>query len=323
MEIREMVADIKTRMVAVGGLKNVYFIGCGGSRAAIFPGKYLLASKAKNFGVALYTSNEFVHATPDALDDRCVCVVCSLKATPETVEALKVANARGALTIAMTGSPDTLMAKNGKYAVIYSNGDDQTYSKANQAMSLRIGFEMLQQFEGYRDYARAMEAFDRIDEIVARAKQQIRPLGEEFARKYQNENVFYVIASGPNYGAAYSMAACHLMEMQWKHAVVVHSGEYFHGPFETTDRNLPIVLLMAEGRTRFLDERCLRFLKKYAMKVTVVDLKTMGLDAIDDSVVEFFNPVVMLPLERYIVSIMSERRNHPMTQRRYMWKVPY
>jgi fructoselysine-6-P-deglycase FrlB-like protein len=58
MEIREMVADIKTRMVAVGGLKNVYFIGCGGSRAAIFPGKYLLASKAKNFGVALYTSND-------------------------------------------------------------------------------------------------------------------------------------------------------------------------------------------------------------------------------------------------------------------------
>ena len=26
------------------------------------------------------------------------------------------------------------------------------------------------------------------------------------------------------------------MEMQWKHAVCLHTGEYFHGPFETTDK---------------------------------------------------------------------------------------
>ena len=29
-----------------------------------------------------------------------------------------------------------------------------------------------------------------------------------------------------------------------------HTGEYFHGPFETTDKKLPMILLMSEGRTR-------------------------------------------------------------------------
>ena len=33
---------------------------------------------------------------------------------------------------------------------------------------------------------------------------------------------------------------------------MVPSGEYFHGPFETTDKDLPMVLLMSEGGTRAL-----------------------------------------------------------------------
>lgn len=67
-------------------------------------------------------------------------VICSLKATAETVEAVKKANSIGAITIAMTGNMDTGMAKVGQYVVTYSNGDDQVYSDSNQANSLRIGF---------------------------------------------------------------------------------------------------------------------------------------------------------------------------------------
>ncbi len=323
MDVKNIIADIKTRITAAGGLKAVYFISCGGSLAAIYPGKYLLASKAKSFGVGLYTSNEFVHAAPDALDERCICILCSLQGTRETVEAVKVANSRGALTIAMTGRPDTPMAANARYVVVYSNGDDQVYSQANQAISLRLGFEILEQFEGYSEYPEAMEAFEKIDLIVSKAKKYILPIGKEFAEKYKDEEIFYVMASGSNFGTAYTMAACHFMEMQWKHAVVIHTGEYFHGPFETTDRNLPIILFMSEGRTRPLDERCLAFLKKHASKVTVIDARDLGLNAISDAVVEFFNPVVMIPVERYVVSIMAEIRNHPMSKRRYMWKEAY
>ena len=100
-------------MAARGGLKHVYFVGCGGSKAAIFPGLYLLQSEAKNFSATTYTSNEFVHATPAQLDERCLAVICSLKATPETVKAVETANAAGAITIAMTGSMETGMAKVG------------------------------------------------------------------------------------------------------------------------------------------------------------------------------------------------------------------
>ena len=321
--VKEIVAEIKEKVEAKGGLKHVYFVACGGSKAAIFPGLYLLQSEAKTFSATTYTSNEFVHATPKQLDGRCVAVICSLKATAETVEAVKVANAAGAITIAMTGSMTTGMAQVGQYVVTYSNGDDQVYSDSNQANSLRIGFELLHQIENWANYDKAMEAYSHIDEIVAEGKKECLPAAQAWAAKEKDEPVFYVLASGPNYGVAYSMCCCHFMEMQWKHAVCLHTGEYFHGPFETTDKSLPMVLLMSEGRTRALDERCLKFLKTYAENFIVIDFEKLNKGRIDKSVVEFFNPAVMIPIERYYVSQMAEIRGHSMDERRYMWKVEY
>ena len=321
--VKEIVAEIKEKMDKLGGLKHVYFVACGGSKAAIFPGLYLLQSEAKTFSATTYTSNEFVHATPKELDERCVAVICSLKATPETVEAVKTANAAGAVTIAMTGNMQTGMAKVGQYIVTYSNGDDQVYSDSNQANALRIGFELLKQFENWENYDKAMEAYRYIDEIIEEGKKNVLADAKAWAEKYKDEPVFYVLASGSNYGVAYSMCCCHFMEMQWKHAVCLHTGEYFHGPFETTDKKLPMILLMSEGRTRALDERCLKFLNTYAENFIIIDFEKLNGGKIDPSVAEFFNPVVMIPIERYYVSQLAEKTGHSMDERRYMWKVEY
>lgn len=323
MEIKEMIGEVKKKLDGAGGLKHVYFVACGGSKAAIFPGLYLLQSEAESFGASTYTSNEFVHATPKGLDGRCIAVICSLKATPETVEAVKTANRAGAVTIAMTGSMETGMAKEGQYVVTYSNGEDQVYRESNQANVLRIGFELLHQIEGYAQYDKAMKAFDVIDRIVEDGKKKLYPAARAWAKGNKDEPVFYVLASGPNYGVAYSMCCCHFMEMQWKHGVCLHTGEYFHGPFETTDKDLPMVLIMSEGRTRALDERCLRFLETYGGNYIVIDFKELNQGRIHEDVAEFFNPVVLVPVERYYVSLMAEETGHSMDERRYMWKVEY
>ncbi|MFT8343328.1 MAG: SIS domain-containing protein [Clostridium beijerinckii] len=323
MEIKNIVSEIKTKIDCIGGLKAVYFVACGGSQAAIYPAKYMIQSEAKNIATAIYNSNEFVHATPTSLDENCICIICSLKATAETVEAVKVANAKGAITIAMTGFKDTLMAQTGQYVVVYSNGDDQVYSQANQALALKLGFEILYQFENYDKYEVAMNAYDKIDGIISSAKEKLLPKSEKFAEDFKDDEIFYVLGSGPLYGTAYTMACCHLMEMQWKSAITLNSGEYFHGPFETTDKTLPIVLLKSIGRTRPMDERVETFIKKYAEHYIIIDSEETGISEIDKSVAEFFNSVIMIPIERYFVYQMSLIRNHSMDDRRYMWKVEY
>lgn len=323
MDIKSIISEVKQKVEAAGGLKAVYFVACGGSQAAIYPAKYLIQSEAKNIATDIYNSNEFVHATPASLNEQTICIICSLNATPETVEAVRVANEKGATTIAMTGSPDTLMAKTGQYKVVYSNGDNQIYSQANQALVLKLGFEILHQFENYENYDAAMNAYHLIDDIIDFGKEKLLPKAQKFAQDFKDDEVFYVLGSGPLYGTAYTMACCHFMEMQWKHAIMLNSGEYFHGPFETTDKEVAMVLLKSVGRTRPMDERVETFLKQYAERYIIIDAKEIGLDKIDSSVAEFFNSVIMIPIERFFVYQMSVERNHSMDDRRYMWKVAY
>ena len=136
--------------------------------------------------------------------------------------------------------------------------------------------------------------------------------------------MFYILGAGPLWGTAYSMVNCHLIEMQQRNACLIHSGEYFHGPYAALDCGVAIVLLMSTGRTRFLDERVVRFLDKYADHATIIDAADLDLEnRLGKHVAEFFNSVVMIPMERYFVSTMADVRGRSMDDRTYMWKVEY
>lgn len=323
MTIKEIVAQVKEKMDANGGLKHVYFVACGGSRALLSPGYCMLLSEAETFSVNIYNSNEFVHVMPKQVGKNALVVVMSLKATAESVKAVEVANAAGAVTIAMTGNMETGMAKVGQYVITYSNGADMIYSQTNQANSLRLGFELLNQFEGYANYDKAMEGFTYLDEMIPQAKEDCTADAVEWAKRNYQKDVFYVMGSGANYFAAYSMACCHFMEMQWKHAVFLNDGEYFHGPFETTDEDLPMVLFMGTGRNRFMDQRALNFMEKHNKNHLVIDFEKINNGRIDASVAEFFSPLIFVPIERWYVYQMSLITDHDMDIRRYMYKEVY
>jgi len=159
--------------------------------------------------------------------------------------------------------------------------------------------------------------------VVSEAKALVKRRAEQFAKDFKDEKNIYVMGSGSSFGAAYAYSICILMEMQWINSSSIHTGEFFHGPFEIVDYETPFILLVSEGRTRVLDERALSFLKKYARRFVVLDAKELGINLIDDSIVEFFNPLVF----SNVLSVYSEElaleRKHPLSRRRYMWKVEY
>ena len=82
--VKSIVADI----VAKHNVENVAFVGCGASKAELYPAKYFLANCSKKLRVAHYTANEFNYDTPDWLGDTTVVITASLGgSTPETVKA--------------------------------------------------------------------------------------------------------------------------------------------------------------------------------------------------------------------------------------------
>ena len=135
--------------------------------------------------------------------------------------------------------------------------------------------------------------------------------------------MFYILGSGASFGHTYGFAICSLMEMQWLDAAPIHSGEYFHGPFEVTDKDKPYIVMESIGRTRPLDERAIKFLKKYAEKIEIVDAKELGLDLIDSNVAEYFNPILFYSVLCEYRAKLADIRNHSLEVRRYMGKVEY
>ncbi len=326
-EVMEVMNKAKAVLDANGGLKQVIFVACGGSLASSYPARYLLNQESA-LRVQGYNSSEFVNATPKSVDKNTLVVATSTKATPETVEALKVANAKGAVTIGLSGYADSLTAQTADYYITYHHADewyqDPTLIHCNsQGTALKIAFWLLKEYDGYANYEKALEAFEKMPEIYANAYQMVKTEAAKFAMTYKDDTVWNVMSSGAAWEVAYSDAFCFFQEMQTVHCVPIHSGEYFHGAFETCDKDLAILLFKSVGRTRPLDNRAEQFLEKFGGHHWIVDAKELGLGQLDESVAEYFNAMLMHPVSKQMISAMGDVRMHPMTYRRYMWKFEY
>ena len=322
MEPKQIIEAIKKEVPAV---KSVYFVGCGASKAELYPGKYFLEANARNIRVGHYTAHEFLHATPVAVDETAIVVTCSLGGTtPETVAASKKAMELGAKVIAVTHVDGSPLAKNAHYVILH--GFEKNYAAKLEKMTnvLSLAVEILNQYEGYDRYDDMQTAFGKIYDLIEKAVSFVVPAAKNFAEDYKDAPVVYVMSSGATQEVAYAFSICLLMEMQWVNSGSFHDGEFFHGPFEIVEKDVPFILLMNEGRTRALDSRALDFLNRFQAKTTVLDGKDFGLASeVPASVAEYFNPMVLSAVLRVYAEQLAIVRNHPLTQRRYMWKLEY
>lgn len=115
-----------------------------------------------------------------------------------------------------------------------------------------------------------------------------------------------------------------MMEMQWVNPALSTAASSSTAPSRSWIRT-PFILLMNDGKTRPVDARALTFLHRFDCSTTVVDAKDYGLgNAVDSSVITYFNPLMHTAVFRvYAEWELSYVRQHPLTLRRYMWKLEY
>lgn len=322
MNSKEIIQGIKEKQ---GEIKSVIFVGCGASKADLYPAKYFLDGNAKALRVSHYTANEFNYATPEAVNDKSIVITASLGGTtPETVQANARAKELGAHVISLTKTVDSPLTKDADYVVYHRFAESYSAKLEKMGFALELAVEILQQFEGYDNYEDMQLAFSKIYDLADTAAKSAILDAKKFANEYKDSPVIYVMSSGATHEVAYSTSICLMMEMQWINSGTFHSGEFFHGPFEIVDKNVPFILLMNDGRTRKIDSRALTFLERFEAKATVVDALDYGLSAvIPKTVIDYFNPMILTSVFRVYAEELSEARQHPLTKRRYMWKLEY
>lgn len=324
VDIKKLIQKIVEGKKDKGGIKQVYFVGCGGSYGAFFPSKTFLELEAKEIRTGLFNSGEFVNSIPTAFGENTVLVVASHKGnTPETVEAARLGRKLGATVIGLVYFKDTPIHPNCDYVVEYTFGPNKDIAEEKVIESLKIAVEILNQTEGYANYEDFYKGVNMINGIVYRACSLVEKRAKEYAKRHADATIIYTMGSGAGYGAAYMENICIFMEMQWINSSTIHTGEFFHGPFEITDTNIPFIIQMSEGRTRKIDERALSFLHKYAKDIEIFDAKELGLSTIPATVIDYFNHSLFNNVYNIYNQALAEERQHPLTTRRYMWKVAY
>lgn len=322
MKIKEIIKNILNEK---GKIENVYLVACGGSLVDLYPAHYFLQAEAKSVHSVWSTAKEFALCPPKHLGKSSLVIALSHGGnTPETLEAALLGKNKGASVITLTHNSTSKCASDNFISIIYDWNFEVNERKKPQGIVLELLNELLlQQEENYELYDNINNGLEKIDSIVKNAVKISQNKSWLFAEKYWNEPFLYILASGASYSQGYGFAICSLQEMQWMDCCYLHSGEYFHGPFEVTDEEHLYILLMSKGKNRIMDERALKFLEKYGKKYEVIDAEKLGIGEIDDSCVEYFNPILFYAMTVVYRTALQNKRNHPLDMRRYMGVVEY
>lgn len=305
-------------------LTNIFLVACGGSFAQMHAPKYAADREARTLVADAYNSAEFVLRDPPRLGEQSLVILCSSSGnTPETVEAASFARSRGAYTIGLTTQPQSPLAQAVDITIGYESQPTLGSADAPTGILLRLVFGVLRDREGNGKYPALLKSLAALPAVVEKAQRERAEDILRWGAASKREPVIYTMASGVNHGVAYSFAICILQEMQWIHSQGIHAGEYFHGPFEITDAIVPFIMLLSAGASRRVDERALSFTRKFTDRVLVLDATTFNLAAFDPSVADYLEPLVFQPVLRMYAIRLAEERGHPLTVRRYMWKMDY
>lgn len=304
-------------------INHIYFTACGGSQAVLMAGQYIV-DKETSIPAHVYTANEFVYDTPKDVNKHALVITCSHSGnTPETVNAAKTAREEGAVTIALSNEIGSPLCQAAEYPIHYDWGKEADASDLNKAILYGLVFEILSTFDGSKKWTSCLNALDKLNELTIKAKEQNAEFAKQWGKDNKRDNIIYSIGSGINYGEVYSTAACWFMEMQWLHSNSIHSGEFFHGPFEITDFDVPFILVKSLGNTRYLDERVEKFATEFSDQFVVLDQADFDLASVAEEAREYIAAILSGVVIRQMVESIAFERGHSLDVRRYMWQMEY
>lgn len=326
MEVRSIIEEINEKQQTVGGIKNVVWLAAGGSYGGFYPGDYFLNQEAAGIRSRNITSNEFVQAPPVFVGENTLAVVCSMRGTPETIEAAKLAKRLGVATIALYVDESEL-TEVCDYQISYDSVavDSSDFSKTNSAYGLKIAMLVMDVVEGYEHMELALDNFEAVNSIYDQAVTEIRTKAIKWAIQNRESKSIHVMASGVTFGAAYVFSICNIMEMLQIDSPTVNCCDFFHGPFEVIDEDTSVFLLMGEGSNRSNDERAARFLQEFGgKKVFRLDARDIGINKFDPKVSEHFNHLIFSPiLNNVFMRELAYQIKKDYMTRTYMWKAQY
>lgn len=307
---------------AARGIDSVLFVGTGGSFASSVHAVATLRGRLTSRYVDNVMSAEALSAPLPRVGAGTLVIASSHSGgTPETVSATELLKAQGATIISLSASTDSPLGRLADLPLGYDS--ERTITSAKQILLAHLTWALIEQLEGApRDPAR-VAAYEALPGALLEAIQQSESELERIALDIRDTPFIYVLAAGPNFGAAYLLSMCYLMEMQWKRSASFYAGEFFHGAFEMVEPEVAVLTLLGEDPSRSTAERAAGFAARYSEHAHVIDTSTLALSGVPSELRGEVTPIVLGVLASRLAEHMEAVTGHSLDERRYMYKVEY
>ena len=135
--------------------------------------------------------------------------------------------------------------------------------------------------------------------------------------EYKDEEIFYCLGSGPNFGLAYKLAMTMLMEGAIKHACPEYSAEFRHGLIERAEKDVPVIILRSDLESDEITQKAIDFCENLEAKTILFDLKDYA------NVDKLLSPFIfVIPLEWFVYYLAHFNGEDPGATR-HIGKVRY
>ena len=298
---------------------KVYLIGCGSSISTCYSVRDALRMST-TMNIEVFSGYEFYYNKLLKEGENSIAIFTSQSGeTADTLSSLRRANEFGIHTVSISNEPDSSMIKEAKTPII-TRCETETAILGTKTYITQIAclYQILFDASDYENkdqlLAQLKEIPDIIEELLETTEEDNKRLAEEF----KDEDIFYCLGSGPNFGLSFKLAMTMLMEGAIKHACPLYAAEFRHGLIERAEKDVPLIFLKSGFISDEITDRALETAKnELEVKDIVFELKDYA------DVDSLLSPLILvIPLEWFVYYLAHFNGEDPGATR-HIGKVRY
>ena len=315
--LNEEESHMKEIAEKINGMDRIYLVGCGSSLSTCYSARDAIGFLS-DMNVEVHTGYEFVHHKNLQKSNSVLILTSQSGETADTLAALRKAQENGIYTISITNEPESSMIKESDDSVLTRCGRETAILGTKTYMTqLLCLYEILFSIEGSAEAEKILNDLKQIPSIIEELIKSTEEENRILAKEYKDEDIFYCMGSGPNFGLAYKVAMTMLMEGALKHACPLYSGEFRHGLIERAEKNVPIIFLDAGFPGDELTSKSIEFSNEIGAKTITFNMNDYS--NIHPLLAPF---ILIIPIEWFIYYLSHYNGEDPGSTR-HIGKVRY
>ena len=302
--------------ICKNGYKNIFYIGIGGTILYAGQMNHIVKEAGSTIPLILENAADFKWVgNPHFGKDSIVAIASISGDTKEIVEAVDKVHELGAKVIGYVEKEGSPLYEKCDYVISTVGGEYYFWYTLTLRFMANAG-----QFPKYDQF---MKVIQNMPENVVNIYKDSDAKAKEFADKYCDSPLTYLVGSGnlEDWATCYGM--CIMEEMQWMRTRPISAANFFHGTLEVIERDIPVILIKGEDKTRPEMDRVEKFVNTISANVTVFDSKDFELKGISEEFRGMLCPIVMRSAFQRVSIHLEHNRRHPLPIRRYYRRLDY